>query len=288
MKELQLADIHNLIKLGLPPAIPRGENPRLWETDRPNDAWGLPDFARLAVNTTLKEKGRQRIERDSADPGSQSSNARQYMATLRTQGETDKIAMPAQCQECAPETPNVYTDGSLKNPRYHQWSQGGFGIWWPSRNLTTKPLSSAEEDYTLHEHDDQGVKMWGWLPGGRSSSTRTELAAGLIAATGPGGIHQATDSRAYSDMVNALLAGKKPRGGKPWGIVTNGDLWEQMEKVIECRGADSMKVTWVKGHANNKENERCDVLAVQAAESNSLIADNWYEKNVKNTGTPLF
>ena len=44
----------------------------------------------------------------------------------------------------------------------------------------------------------------------------------------------------------------------------------------------------MKGHANNKENERCDVLAVQAAESKNFLADNWYEINIKNTDSSLF
>ena len=45
---------------------------------------------------------------------------------------------------------------------------------------------------------------------------------------------------------------------------------------------------WVKGHADNKENERCDVLAVQAAEGKNLQIDRWYENNVKNSEGSLF
>jgi ribonuclease HI len=45
---------------------------------------------------------------------------------------------------------------------------------------------------------------------------------------------------------------------------------------------------WVKGHANNKENERCDFLAVEAADGQSLLIDQWYEKNVVNNGDSLF
>ena len=37
---------------------------------------------------------------------------------------------------------------------------------------------------------------------------------------------------------------------------------------------------WVKGHDDNKENERCDVLAVKAAEGDDLRVDGWYENNV--------
>ena len=39
---------------------------------------------------------------------------------------------------------------------------------------------------------------------------------------------------------------------------------------------------WVKGHSNNKENNRCDALAVAAAESKNLQKDLWYEKQSNN------
>ena len=35
---------------------------------------------------------------------------------------------------------------------------------------------------------------------------------------------------------------------------------------------------WVKGHNNHPQNERCDQLAVFAAESNNLNVDAFYEK----------
>ena len=36
---------------------------------------------------------------------------------------------------------------------------------------------------------------------------------------------------------------------------------------------------WVKGHAGNMYNEKCDELAVIAAEQNDLLIDEGYEKN---------
>ena len=43
-----------------------------------------------------------------------------------------------------------------------------------------------------------------------------------------------------------------------------------------------------KGHNNNKENERCDFLAVQAAGAKNLLVDQWYEQNMVNKGDFLF
>ena len=37
-----------------------------------------------------------------------------------------------------------------------------------------------------------------------------------------------------------------------------------------------VKFIWVKGHADNRENERCDFLARSAIESGNLIEDKNY------------
>jgi ribonuclease HI len=37
---------------------------------------------------------------------------------------------------------------------------------------------------------------------------------------------------------------------------------------------------WVKGHADNPFNNRCDELATAAADGNDLLIDEWYETNV--------
>jgi len=59
----------------------------------------------------------------------------------------------------------------------------------------------------------------------------------------------------------------------------NPDLWIRFLKVYRHH---MVGFTWVKGHSSIKENERCDFLAVKAAESNSLKKDVWYEQNVVN------
>jgi ribonuclease HI len=65
----------------------------------------------------------------------------------------------------------------------------------------------------------------------------------------------------------------------------NPDLWIRFLKIYRMQ---KVSFVWVKGHSNNKENERCDILAVQAAESKNLVTDQWYENNVVNKGDSLF
>ncbi|MDP7243847.1 MAG: ribonuclease HI [Flavobacteriales bacterium] len=64
-----------------------------------------------------------------------------------------------------------------------------------------------------------------------------------------------------------------------FGKKKNPDLWIRFLKVYRKH---TITFVWVKGHANNKENERCDGLAVKATENNPLEIDSWYEGNVAN------
>ena len=59
----------------------------------------------------------------------------------------------------------------------------------------------------------------------------------------------------------------------------NPDLWK---RYIPLHKKFKPKFNWIKGHAGHPENERCDQLAVAAAEGYQLSADVWYEQNKEN------
>lgn len=54
----------------------------------------------------------------------------------------------------------------------------------------------------------------------------------------------------------------------------NPDLWQRFLKIYPKH---KVRFQWVKGHAGNPLNERCDQLAVEAAEGYSLLVDEGYE-----------
>jgi ribonuclease HI len=56
--------------------------------------------------------------------------------------------------------------------------------------------------------------------------------------------------------------------------VKNPDLWQRLLKVYSKH---KVRFVWVKGHAGNPENERCDQLAVRAALGSELLIDEGYE-----------
>jgi ribonuclease HI len=52
--------------------------------------------------------------------------------------------------------------------------------------------------------------------------------------------------------------------------VLNIDLWERLLVLLSKH---TVKFHWVRGHAGHAENERCDVLAVEAASVPGLPED---------------
>ena len=155
----------------------------------------------------------------------------------------------------------VYTDGSAKgNP-----GPGGYGIVMISGNYR-KELSC-------------GFKL--------TTNNRMELLAVIIALECVKNLD--SEITIYSDskyVVDAIE--KKWVFGwekKSFKKKKNPDLWIRFLKIYKKH---RVSFIWVKGHNNNKENDRCDFLAVQAAESKILKIDSWYENSISNNNNALF
>ncbi len=63
------------------------------------------------------------------------------------------------------------------------------------------------------------------------------------------------------------------KGGKK-----NKDLWMRFYGLSQNH---QIKFEWVRGHADNKYNNRCDILATAAADGTKLLADEYYEAEIK-------
>jgi ribonuclease HI len=85
----------------------------------------------------------------------------------------------------------------------------------------------------------------------------------------------------YSDssyVVKAIMEGwlkKWLRTGFKGGI-KNKDLWLRYHELSQKH---KIHFNWVKGHAENVMNNRCDILATQAADGGNLLVDEGYESN---------
>jgi ribonuclease HI len=66
------------------------------------------------------------------------------------------------------------------------------------------------------------------------------------------------------------------KGGKK-----NKDLWLQYHSLAHHH---QIHFHWVKGHADNPLNNRCDELATLAADGKHLLVDQVYEEEQGNSG----
>ncbi|MDR1589679.1 MAG: ribonuclease HI [Oscillospiraceae bacterium] len=104
------------------------------------------------------------------------------------------------------------------------------------------------------------------MSGGEALTTnnRMELMAAIAALEAlrePCGVELYTDSRYLSDAINkGWIEAWRARGWRrKGGEVKNPDLWRRLDALI---GAHDVKFIWVRGHADNEYNNRCDELAV--------------------------
>jgi ribonuclease HI len=144
----------------------------------------------------------------------------------------------------------IYTDGSSRgNP-----GPGGYGIVF----LAGNKMKEVSAGYRL------------------TTNNRMELLSVIVALESlKGHGHHVTvvsDSKYVVDSINQKWvwgwAQKNFKGKK------NQDLWE---RFLEIWPKHHVRMQWVKGHADNPFNEKCDQLAVAAALGKELLVDEGYE-----------
>ena len=114
-----------------------------------------------------------------------------------------------------------------------------------------------------------------------TTNNRMELLACIAALEA---LKEKCDVTVYSDskyVVDSIAKGWAKRWrANGWkrnkkDKAENPDLWERLLDLCEQH---TIRFNWVKGHAGNKENERCDTLAGEAAKQDNLLEDEKYEK----------
>ena len=147
----------------------------------------------------------------------------------------------------------MYTDGSSRgNP-----GPGGYGVILMSGNHR-KELSQGYRKTTNNRMELMAVVA------GLESLKKTGL-----------NITVYTDSQYVAKAIQEGWLDKwiatQFKGGKK-----NKDLWMQFYELAKKH---KIKFVWVKGHANNPLNNRCDELATAAADGADLLIDEEYEKD---------
>ena len=111
-----------------------------------------------------------------------------------------------------------------------------------------------------------------------TTNNRMELLAVIVALeslkTNKFPIHIYSDSKYFIDsIVKKWVYSWQKKGFKG---KKNIDLWK---RFLEVSNGLNITYHWVKGHAGHIENERCDQLAVDAALSDNLKVDTYFENN---------
>jgi len=148
----------------------------------------------------------------------------------------------------------IYTDGScINNP-----GPGGYGVVLL---------------YGKHRKE---------LSGGFRMTTNNRMEI-LAAIEGLKALKTHCNVTIYSDskyLVDSIMSGRAERWkANNWKrtnteMAINSDLWEQL---LQLCTQHQVKFVWVQGHAGNLENERCNQLAISAAQQSNLPSDEQYE-----------
>ena len=132
----------------------------------------------------------------------------------------------------------LFSDGSaLGNP-----GPGGYGVIL-RYGESEKELSGSEEHTTNNRMELKGV------------------IEGLRALKEPCEVSIVSDSSYVVKGINKWLVNWIKRDFKK---VKNPDLWKEYIKVSKLH---KIHASWVRGHDGHEENERCDVLAKEAAQA---------------------
>ncbi|MGF1495068.1 MAG: ribonuclease HI [Microcoleaceae cyanobacterium] len=114
----------------------------------------------------------------------------------------------------------------------------------------------------------------------RTTNNRMEMMAaivGLELLKSKCNVTLYTDSRYLVDAMTKGWARKWQSNGWKRNAkekAKNPDLWE---RLLELCSQHRVEFNWVRGHAGNVENERCDRLAVQASRQQDLLEDEGYD-----------
>lgn len=152
----------------------------------------------------------------------------------------------------------IYTDGACANNP----GAGGYGIIM---------IYNSTNGIEYIKEFSKGFKM--------TTNNRMELMAVIDALNSlkkPCEIELYSDSKYVVDAINQKWLESWVQ--KNWKLnsknpVKNIDLWK---KFLEAQKNHKIKFIWVKGHNENKFNEKCDKLAVQARSQHNLIEDEGY------------
>jgi ribonuclease HI len=231
-------------------AVAKGRNTGIFS------AWFGPEGAEAQIKgfagarykgfSTIEEARQWLKEMEHAEPAGRK--------VRKSPGRPEKAPAPTAVVPLKADKTALYTDGGCScNP-----GPGGYGA------VILKGKTRKEVSGGFRLTTNNRMELMACIEGFKALKSRTTLTL-------------------YSDsryVVNGISKGWAEKWrGNGWmrtrtEAAENYDLWEQL---LDLCGRHTVEFVWVKGHAGNRENERCDQLATGAAAKKDLPRDRAYE-----------
>lgn len=147
----------------------------------------------------------------------------------------------------------IYTDGAARgNP-----GRGGYGaiLMW---GKTHKEISAGYRHTTNNRMELMAVIA--------ALQMLTREGLNITIYSDSSYVVNAIEKGWLKGWIRSNFAGKK-----------NPDLWKQYARLADKH---NVRFVWVRGHADNQYNNRCDQLATAAADGVGLLVDEGYESGI--------
>ena len=147
-----------------------------------------------------------------------------------------------------PDRPNVWTDGSLVLDKVAGISSSGAGFFAHQSDSCWSARTWGQVDRLHSVGDSPSCRGFCSVPGPLQSVQRAEMWGVILALQSSGALHLGVDNLGVVRHVGRLLDGRP--GSVPFELLNDGDLLLLIDRMIRRRGADTVSISKVKGHAD--------------------------------------
>ena len=197
-----------------------------------------------------------------------------------------------------PDSPNVWTDGSLILDKVAGISSSGAGFFADRSAAFLDGRTWGQVDHLHSFGNSPACRGFCSVPGPYQTVQRAEMWGVILALQSSGAVHLGVDNLGVVRHVGRLLDGRP--GSVPFELLKDGDLLLLIDRMIGRRGPDTVRISKVKGHAdegmvlhgqvrevdrigNNAADEAADFgrrrvkhAVIDARRNLSAVCNRWY------------
>ena len=172
-----------------------------------------------------------------------------YSSNLVADWELPDDFDPVDAAASLTDHPDVWTDGSLILDRVTGVSSYGSGFFAHQDQRFWRGCRWGPVDGVHPDLDRVSCRGFSSVPGPLQTIQRAEMWGVVLALQTSRAVHLGVDNLGVVRHVDRLLRGS--RGPKPFELVNDGDLLLLLECMLNRRGLDTVRISKVKGHADD-------------------------------------